>query len=100
MSYWDAHKLLAETTNGAHPVSCVDCHDSKTMELRVTRPGFIAGIQKLAASDAAVPHLPSVEAGAAATGQGRTTPTSTAPARRCAPSSAGSATSSTTAARA
>jgi hypothetical protein len=28
MNYWDAHKLLAETTGGkAHPVSCVDCHD-------------------------------------------------------------------------
>src|SRR5512142_1193332 len=30
MSYWDAHKLLAETTHGAKPVSCVDCHDPKT----------------------------------------------------------------------
>jgi nitrite reductase (cytochrome c-552) len=61
MSYWDAHKKLAEITNGAHPVSCVDCHDPTTMELRVTRPAFITGIQKLAASDAAVPHLPSIE---------------------------------------
>jgi nitrite reductase (cytochrome c-552) len=61
MSYWDAHKLLEQTTGGAHPVSCVDCHDPKTMELRVTRPGFIAGIQKLAASSAEVPHLPSIE---------------------------------------
>jgi nitrite reductase (cytochrome c-552) len=60
MDYWDAHKLLAETTGGAHPVSCVDCHDPKTMELRVTRPGFIKGIQKLAASEADVPHLPSI----------------------------------------
>ncbi|HEY3450447.1 MAG TPA: ammonia-forming cytochrome c nitrite reductase subunit c552 [Myxococcales bacterium] len=62
MSYWDAHKLLGQTTGGkVHPVSCVDCHDSKTMELRVTRPGFLAGIQKLAAGTAATPHLPSVE---------------------------------------
>ncbi|HTP28622.1 MAG TPA: ammonia-forming cytochrome c nitrite reductase subunit c552 [Anaeromyxobacteraceae bacterium] len=61
MSYWDAHKLLAQTTNGAHPVSCVDCHDPKTMELRVTRPAFMTGIQKLAASSASVPHLPSIE---------------------------------------
>jgi nitrite reductase (cytochrome c-552) len=30
------------------------------MELRVTRPGFLAGIAKLATSSAAVPHLPSV----------------------------------------
>jgi nitrite reductase (cytochrome c-552) len=62
MNYWDAHKLLEQVSGGkAHPVSCVDCHDPKTMELRVTRPAFITGIQKLAASGADVPHLPSVE---------------------------------------
>jgi nitrite reductase (cytochrome c-552) len=62
MNYWDAHKLLEQTTGGkAHPVSCVDCHTPKTMELRVTRPAFITGIQKLAASSAPVPHLPSIE---------------------------------------
>ena len=62
MSYWEAHKALEDITGGkAHPVSCVDCHDPATMEIRVTRPGFIAGIQKLAASGAAVPHLPSIE---------------------------------------
>jgi nitrite reductase (cytochrome c-552) len=33
-----------------HPVACVDCHDAKTMELRVTRPGFIEGIKALKAS--------------------------------------------------
>jgi nitrite reductase (cytochrome c-552) len=44
-----------------HPVSCVDCHDPKNMELRVTRPGFVIGIQALANSEAAVPHLPSIE---------------------------------------
>jgi nitrite reductase (cytochrome c-552) len=46
---------------GAHPVSCVDCHDPKTMALRVTRPGFILGIQALAASKEPTPHLPSIE---------------------------------------
>jgi nitrite reductase (cytochrome c-552) len=62
MSYWDAHKELEQLSGGkAHPVSCVDCHEPQSMELRVTRPGFIAGIQKLAASSADVPHLPSVE---------------------------------------
>ena len=61
MNYWDAHKALEQTTNGAHPVSCVDCHSPKTMELRVTRPAFITGIQRLAASNADVPHLPSIE---------------------------------------
>jgi nitrite reductase (cytochrome c-552) len=46
---------------GAHPVSCVDCHDPKSMELRVTRPGFIRGIQALAAGTASTPHLESIE---------------------------------------
>lgn len=35
--------------DGAHPVSCVDCHDPNTMGLRVTRPGFILGIKALKA---------------------------------------------------
>jgi nitrite reductase (cytochrome c-552) len=30
-----------------HPVSCVDCHDPSTMQLRVTRPGFLVGIKAL-----------------------------------------------------
>ena len=33
-----------------HPVSCIDCHDPKTMQLRVTRPAFIEGIRALKAS--------------------------------------------------
>ena len=45
----------------AHPVSCVDCHDPDTMALRVTRPGFINGIQAFAASDAAAAAFPSIE---------------------------------------
>ena len=62
MGYWDAHKALEDLGGGkAHPVSCVDCHDPSSMEVRVTRPGFIAGIQKLAASSADVSHLPSIE---------------------------------------
>jgi nitrite reductase (cytochrome c-552) len=44
-----------------HPVGCIDCHDPKTMQVRVTRPGFIVGIAALAKSDDHVPHLPSVE---------------------------------------
>ncbi len=39
----DAHgELLIQ-----HPASCVDCHDPKTMELRVTRPAFMVGIAAL-----------------------------------------------------
>ena len=77
MSYADAHAEVVRTgssnpvagvteirfehADGAHPLGCVDCHDPKSMELRVTRPGFIRGIRALAESDAPVPHLASVE---------------------------------------
>jgi nitrite reductase (cytochrome c-552) len=63
MTYQEGHDLMVKTgsqnptpsltgqefkhVEGAHPVSCVDCHDPKTMELRVTRPGFINGIKAL-----------------------------------------------------
>ena len=33
-----------------HPVTCIDCHDSQTLALRITRPGFIAGIRALKAA--------------------------------------------------
>src|SRR5215472_9935548 len=33
-----------------HPVGCIDCHDPKTMQLRVTRPAFIEGIKAWKAS--------------------------------------------------
>jgi nitrite reductase (cytochrome c-552) len=59
-SYQELNARLHESGH-AHPVSCVDCHDPTTMQLRVTRPGFINGIRALATSDAPVPHLPSVE---------------------------------------
>ena len=32
-----------------HPLACLDCHEPETMALRVTRPGFIAGIKALKA---------------------------------------------------
>lgn len=32
-----------------HPVACIDCHDPKTMQLRITRPGFIEGMRDLMA---------------------------------------------------
>jgi nitrite reductase (cytochrome c-552) len=59
-SYKDLSQKLKDMGHD-HPVSCVDCHSPKTMELRVTRPGFIQGIQALAESDAPTPHLPSIE---------------------------------------
>lgn len=55
MPYNDATKLVE------HPVSCLDCHDPESMNLRVTRPGFLNGIAVLAKSSDPLPHLPSVE---------------------------------------
>lgn len=39
MPYFEARKLVN------HPVACIDCHDSNTMQLRITRPGFIEGMR-------------------------------------------------------
>jgi Cytochrome c552 len=58
-NYQEVSQMLHDRGD-IHPVSCVDCHDSKTMALRVTRPGFIRGIQAFAASDAAAPALSSI----------------------------------------
>ncbi len=44
MPFAEARKLVA------HPISCIDCHDPNTMQLRVTRPGFIQGMRALKAS--------------------------------------------------
>lgn len=55
MPYADARKLVQ------HPVTCTDCHEAETMNLRVSRPAFVNGIRSLAKSDYATPHLPSIE---------------------------------------
>jgi nitrite reductase (cytochrome c-552) len=44
MPYAEASKLVD------HPITCIDCHDSQTMELRITRPAFMEGIRALKAS--------------------------------------------------
>ena len=44
-----------------HPITCTDCHDAETMNLRVSRPAFLVGIRELAKSDYPTPHLPSIE---------------------------------------
>ena len=44
MPYFEARKLVS------HPVACIDCHDSSTLQLRVTRPGFIEGIRAFKAT--------------------------------------------------
>ena len=33
-----------------HPVTCIDCHDPGTLELRITRPAFMEGMRVLKAS--------------------------------------------------
>ncbi|MFC1585293.1 ammonia-forming cytochrome c nitrite reductase subunit c552 [Fibrobacterota bacterium] len=45
----------------AYPVTCSDCHNPQSMKLRITRPGFIIGIQELAESIAPLPQIPSIE---------------------------------------
>lgn len=51
----------AEARKQVHgAVTCLDCHDPKTVALRVTRPGFLNAIQTLANSDDPLPHLPSI----------------------------------------
>ena len=44
MPYAEARKLVS------HPVACLDCHDPKTMQLRITRPAFMEGMRALKAS--------------------------------------------------
>ena len=70
---------------------------SENMELRVTRPGFIRGIQALASGTAAVPHIESIERwrkGARTTAHD---PNTDASRQKCARSCAASAMSSITA---
>ena len=52
MPYLEARKLVQ------HPVTCIDCHDPKTMQLRITRPGFLEGIKVLKARDGITDYDP------------------------------------------
>jgi nitrite reductase (cytochrome c-552) len=45
LPYAEARKLVK------HPVSCIDCHAPDTMQLRITRPAFIEGIQQAKAHE-------------------------------------------------
>lgn len=56
MSYFEARKLVS------HPVACIDCHDPATMQLRVTRPGFLEGIRALKASQGVADYDPNTMA--------------------------------------
>lgn len=44
MPFSEARRLVS------HPIACIDCHDPSTMQLRVTRPGFIEGMRARKAS--------------------------------------------------
>jgi nitrite reductase (cytochrome c-552) len=44
MTFAEARKLVT------HPVACIDCHEPTTMQLRISRPGFIEGMRALKAS--------------------------------------------------
>jgi nitrite reductase (cytochrome c-552) len=56
MPYAEARKLLS------HPVACIDCHDPASMQLRVTRPGFLEGIRALKASQGVTGYDPNTMA--------------------------------------
>jgi nitrite reductase (cytochrome c-552) len=45
LPYAEARKLVT------HPVTCIDCHNPETMQLRITRPGFLEGISTLKAAE-------------------------------------------------
>ncbi|NDV61265.1 ammonia-forming cytochrome c nitrite reductase subunit c552 [Puniceicoccales bacterium CK1056] len=53
----EGHFSLGEV----HPVSCIDCHDPKTMALRISRPGFLLGIADFAESKGEASIFPSIE---------------------------------------
>ncbi len=56
MKWADARALVE------HPVACIDCHDPKSMALRVTRPGFLRGIRALKASQGVANYDPNTMA--------------------------------------
>lgn len=64
MPYGDAHALTDDKGKKLieHPVGCMDCHDPKTLALRVTRPGFINGIKALKAKQGIADYDPNRDA--------------------------------------
>jgi len=64
MPYQQAHDMRGDTGQPliTHSISCVDCHEPKTMALRVTRPGFIAGIKALKATQGVADYDPNRDA--------------------------------------
>jgi nitrite reductase (cytochrome c-552) len=85
-SYQELNQMLHDSGNG-HSVSCVDCHDPQSMQLRVTRSRSLMRPCRI---------FPASSAGVRARAGRPTTPTGMRPEWRCGPSSAGSAMWSTT----
>ena len=56
MKWADARKLVD------HPVACIDCHDPTTMQLRVTRPGFLLGIREYMKTQGIANYDPNAQA--------------------------------------
>ncbi|HOS03046.1 MAG TPA: ammonia-forming cytochrome c nitrite reductase subunit c552 [Candidatus Hydrogenedentes bacterium] len=56
MPYAEARELVT------HPVTCIDCHDAQTMQLRITRPGFLEGIRAAKAAQGVSDYDPNVMA--------------------------------------
>jgi len=44
------------------PIACIDCHDPETLQLRVTRPGFLEGIRALKAAQGVADYDPNAMA--------------------------------------
>jgi nitrite reductase (cytochrome c-552) len=64
MSYQDARNMKDDKGQPLvqHSIACADCHDPKTMALRVTRPGFLNGIKTLKAKEGIADYDPNRDA--------------------------------------
>jgi nitrite reductase (cytochrome c-552) len=64
MPYQDARNMKDDKGQPLvqHSIACADCHDPKTMALRVTRPGFINGIKALKAKEGIADYDPNRDA--------------------------------------
>jgi len=64
MPYQDARGMVDDKGQALvqHSIACIDCHEPKTMALRVTRPGFINGIKALRASQGVPDYDPNRDA--------------------------------------
>ncbi len=53
---------LEATKQVEHPVACIDCHDARTMQLRVTRPAFLLAIARVKAKQGKPNYDPNKDA--------------------------------------